>query len=241
MRRLLVLAALLVSLALLAARPGTAGTVVINNGLAPPNAENVIDAGNSYPVDDVYVQNVGCDRTVVDPCPLPWGDPTSVEVTRGGEVGGGLVAYESSTVTMSGGEVNWIYPSDSSTVTMSGGSVANILEALSSSTVTMSGGSVGGEFEAFEFSTITVRGTGFAVDGVPVGFGPIAATEGRLTGTLESGEPLDNEFLRSVTAVIIVPEPAQVLLVLTGGLVLAVVRRERRAQVEDTAPLGGPR
>jgi hypothetical protein len=46
-------------------------------------------------------------------------------------------------------------------------------------------------------------GTGFAIDGVPVPFGSLAATSGELTGTLLSGEPLDVVILfRAPTATI---------------------------------------
>ena len=77
--------------------------LVINNGLAPPNPANVIDAANSFPEDVVFVQNVGCNATVqVPPCFMP-GDPTSVELVEGGSVGSALEAFESSTVTMRGG------------------------------------------------------------------------------------------------------------------------------------------
>jgi sulfatase modifying factor 1 len=325
---------------------GVADTIVINNGLAPPNPDNVIDAGNSYPGDWVYVQNVGCDATVEYPCPLPWGDATSVELVEGGEVLS-LFTYETSTVTVSGGSLSYLQARDSSIVTLSGGSVGSLsadgsivtmidgsvadylaasgsstvalsggtvgslvagdstvtmsggsveagLDAVGSSIVTLSGGSVGhleakdsstvtlsggsvGHLEAKDSSTVTLRGgevggyliaddassvvmsggsvirlqasdtssvilsggsvrdfvvaegssrvtmrggsvqgvytffgdlladdssrftiigTDFAVDGVPVAYGPISATEGRLTGTLASGEPLDNDFCR---------------------------------------------
>ena len=70
---LLALALVLVALA----APAGAITIVINNGLAPPNPANVID---SLSDDDVLVQNVGCNSTVQSPCPMPWGDPTSVDL-----------------------------------------------------------------------------------------------------------------------------------------------------------------
>jgi hypothetical protein len=82
---------------------------VINNGSAPPNAENVIDGADDYTGDQVYVRNVGCPTgwPAVAPggsCPSP-GAATEVEVVSGGSVGDDLRVYESSTVTMSGGTV----------------------------------------------------------------------------------------------------------------------------------------
>lgn len=259
--------ALGIVLALLAARPASTATVVINNGLAPPNPDNVIEAANSFPVDSVYVQNVGCNATLEDPCAMP-GDPTSVELTAGGSVGLDLRAYESSSVTMSGGSVGAnLAAFDSSAVTMSGGSVAEFLDALGSSTVTLSGGSVGldlaaldssavtmsggalgGVFYAYASSTITIVGTDFMVNGVPVGFGPIEAMSGRLTGTLASGEPIDNVFchdgcqavlgkvLVTFNGLITLAEPETALMFPVAMLSLVALRGRRRT-VRPTASL----
>jgi hypothetical protein len=65
----------------LAAGPAPGATVVINNGFAPPNPVNVVDG--EFVGDDVYVQNVGCDLTVQDPCASP-GGPTTVTFLGGG-------------------------------------------------------------------------------------------------------------------------------------------------------------
>jgi len=73
---------------------------------------------------------------------------------------------------------------------MSGGSVGENIEAFEFSRVTLSGGSVGRDLVAFELSTILIVGSDFAVDGVPVDYGPIAAMDGVLTGTLQSGDPI---------------------------------------------------
>jgi hypothetical protein len=245
----------IVSLVLLigVAAPAAADTItIINNGLAPPNPANVIDSPNGG---DVYVQNVGCDATVEWACPMPWGDPTSVELVAGGSVGSFLVAFESSgvtmsngsagqsllaydsssitmsggsaagdlatydsaSVTMSGGSVGLIFATGSSSVTMSGGSVMGELAALDSSSVTMSGGHFVSDLIAAHSSTVRIIGTGFAVDAHAVRFGPIAATSGTLTGTLASGEPIDNHFTRSATALItLLPGPNNV--VINNGL-----------------------
>ncbi len=57
----------------------TAGTLVINNGSAPPNPENVVDVP-WYSGLHVVVNNQGCDATVESPCVAP-GGATSVEGT----------------------------------------------------------------------------------------------------------------------------------------------------------------
>jgi len=215
--------------------PAGAEIIVINNGLAPPNPANVIDADNSFP-DTVYVQNVGCDVTVAYPCEAP-GSPTSVELVDGGSVGGGLSAFESSTVTISGGSVGFFGANDSSTVTMRGGSVAGAVTPSGHSSVVITGGSVGGIIAPDESSTVTIVGTGFAVDGVPVDFGPILAKSGTLTGTLESGEPIDTVFchaycggpISATTGLItLVPEPEAAPLFSAAALSLAALRTAKR-------------
>ena len=52
------------------------GQLVINNGLAPPNPENVVDFPY-YSDTEVFVNNVGCDATLAYPCVSP-GGPTVV-------------------------------------------------------------------------------------------------------------------------------------------------------------------
>ena len=96
---------------------------VINNGLAPPNPENVINDA-TYASDAVYVRNVGCppewpaSSNARTPCPSP-GAPTEAALVNGGDVGG-LGVFDTSTVTMSGGASGYLYAYDSSTVSIVG-------------------------------------------------------------------------------------------------------------------------
>ena len=77
-----------------------------------------------------------------------------------------------------------VFAHDTSTVTIRGGVIAAVPQ---------------GPFDihAEEASSINISGSGFAVDGVPVPFGPIAATTGTLTGILASGEAIDVRFLHA--------------------------------------------
>jgi hypothetical protein len=284
---------------LLSAQVASAASVVINNGLAPPNPANVINASNSFPGigQNVDVQNVGCNVNLIDPCPSP-GAPTSVALVTGGVVGSALAAHETSSITMSGGMAGGLGTWDSSSATMSGGSVSD-LDAMNSSAITMSGGSVGGELAAFDMSSVTVSGgtinanvhageaasltisggnftgsllgvdagsttaaiklrggTGFTsiepdngtitifggnfeVGGLPVGYGPLQAQSGTLTGILGSGDSIDVGFSQGgaggiangsiVLAFAPIPEPGTALLV-ASGIAALTLRRAREVQ-----------
>ena len=238
----------LAALLVVFASPAAAIVITINNGLAPPAPGNVIDAANSYPADDVFVQNVGCDESAVSPCAAP-GDPTSVAVIAGGAVGslqayqssvvsmtggsvaatrpGAIEAFGTSTVTVGGGSVNGVVDSsDLATITIFGGAIGGNLLAFDASSIVLSGGSVG-SIAAFDSSTITIAGTGFAVNGFPVGYGPIPIPFGTLTGSLLSGDPINRTFCHdgcsslagfptATGQITLVPEPGTVLMLLAG-------------------------
>ncbi len=201
--------ALVVGLTCLTAIPA-AGDGLINNGLAPPNPANVISTNVGG---FALVQNVGCDVVAQGrPCPMP-GAPTEVALVAGGVVGA-LVSRESSRILMEGGRVNgFVYAFDRSSVEISGGTIFSDIIALDS-------------------SNIFIFGTNFAVDGVPVGYGPLSFLTGTLTGTLLSGDPIDNYFCHSgcneifidnpTGLITLVPEPASLTLLGVGLVVLSV-------------------
>jgi hypothetical protein len=92
---------------------------------------------------------------------------------------------------------------------------------------------------ASDSSTLTIVGTDFAVDGDPVDYGPIAASSGVLTGTLESGDLIENRFCHdgstacgfATNGLITLPEPDQALLFAAAMLSLAAMRG--RVQIPD--------
>jgi hypothetical protein len=205
-----------------------AGAVVVllNNGLAPPEAPNVIDASDAYDITDgvsaVTVRNAGC-TTDTGACPAP-GDSTTVEMVAGGSVWE-LDVLDTSQLRVRGGTVNeTLVALGSSQIQMSGGSVAHELRAADSAAAILSGGFVGGPIVAAHASRITIVGSGFAVGGAPIGDGPIAATTGLLTGTLASGDPIESVFAHAgysaelTGTIVVVPEPGPGLL---GAVALA--------------------
>ena len=117
---------------------------VINNGLAPPNPENVIDDA-TYGTDYVYVRNVGCPPDwpsgfATDACPDP-GAATEVEVAG---VVRELAAHDSSAITIREGAVlqESLSARDFSAVTIDGGTMMEDADVSDSATITINGGSV---------------------------------------------------------------------------------------------------
>jgi len=209
--------------------PAVAGAqddIMINNGLAPPNPENVIDAADDYSSnDDVYVRNVGCppgwpSGNPRDPCPSP-GGPTEVEFASEGYVDGYVYALESSSITMNGGAVDATLDArDSSTVTMNHGSSAGHLNASDFSTIVMNGGDIGGlyvggfstlvmnggwvspQWQAYGSSTITLNGGVIVALEAQIGGSSTVtisggAIEGRITATESSTVRLIDGWVRN--------------------------------------------
>jgi hypothetical protein len=82
----------------------------------------------------------------------------------------------------------------SSNIVLNGGVAGDSISAMISSTITMNGGTFWTYLAAHNASTITIVGRNFAVDGVPVPYAALTAQTGTLTGTLASGDPINNVF-----------------------------------------------
>lgn len=76
---------------------------------------------------------------------------------------------------------------------VSGGTITYNIYAYNRSTH-WSGGTIRGSILARSVGEFYIYGSGFAVDGVPVGYGALTAVSGTLTGTFHSGESIRVEF-----------------------------------------------
>lgn len=141
---------------------------------------------------------------------------------------------------VTGGSVMGIGAFGNATVTMSGGTVTTGLGSWDSAAITISGGSVGGSLYAFRSGSFYLYGTGFEINGTALvsgdnlsDFVPLVENgsqdyyTGTITGTLDDGSALDNEFKIYNTGhyegtgnIYIIPEPATILLFGLGGLLL---------------------
>jgi len=143
-----------------------------------------------------------------------------------------ISAYANSRVTMTGGQIECLDAFENSIVDMTGGHVEN-LGAWGDSAVNITGGSLtsldayengcidifGGEFYGIYTNgsgLIKLYGTDFNYN-----YGFITDMTGTLTGTLASGDFIQINFFRyNDGAILLVPEPATLLLLGLGGIAL---------------------
>lgn len=172
-------------------------------------------------------------------------DSSSLTI-EAGQLQGPISAFDSSSITIRGGVIetfrSLIWAEDTASIAIRGGDLRSAnLEAYEASAFVIRGGVLDGEphrtVAAFDSSVFIIVGSRFAVDGKPVGFGPIEASSGTLTGRLESGDRIDRFFCHDggcpilsdrVTGLIaLVPEPDRDLSLAAAGLALATLRKVR--------------
>jgi hypothetical protein len=177
-------------------------TVVVRNSpLSQPTTLNVVPGGV---IIYLYVYN-----------------SSQVNIS-GGSIDHFLWARDNSQVSMSSGYIRYYLDGcDSSQVNISGGLIDGDLGAYNYSQVTMSGGLIHNWLEAYDYSLLTIDGSGFNYP-----YGTLTGS-GYLTGTLASGDLINNSF-RTYGAgrIVLVPEPATLLLFGLG----AVMVRKRRVE-----------
>jgi hypothetical protein len=140
-----------------------------------------------------------------------------------------LYSNGSSKMNISGGSIRFLSSFDSSQVDISGGSIYRPY-SRGSSQINIFGGSIGSRLWSSNESTMQIFGYDFAVDGQPFGYGELTSIHRdlpnyeplrRLTGTLLSGEFINNDFQIGFNGrIILIPEPATLLLLGLGAVML---------------------
>jgi len=200
---------------------------------------------------DVFGGSIGQDVTAYDNSQVNVSDGTMGHVKSYGNTqtiisGGsmlGIYSYDSTHVSVSDGMINNISAFGSSQVNFSGGTLGHTLEVVENSQVTFSGGLVQNRIVAENDGILRIIGSDFAVDGTPVGYTELYSLLGgdwhsephrRLTGTLLSGEPIDNEFYISYNAqIVLTPEPATLLLLGLGSFMVRESLKKGRPDVSQ--------
>ncbi len=176
--------ALATAVMLLNTQQALAATLLINNGLAPPNSANVIDF--EVPADtEFYVADQGCGIA-----PGCFGtQATEVELVDGGSFNI-VELFGRSSLTLSGGSFNDAILADESTATMINGSGGGL---YSVGTVSIQGGSVAsvqGDFVSVSGGTVigSLNGVSVLISGGFVGgvYAGSAIITGGTIGTLYS-------------------------------------------------------
>jgi hypothetical protein len=161
-----------------------------------------------------------------------------------------IYAYETSTVTMSGGNVQGINVNANSTVNISGGNVNYEINAYDNSTVKISGGKVNSWITAYNNSTVKISGGNvnslFATDTSSITFigfdfvlgqglswgsdgQTILGRRGIISGKWYGSSNIWGMYIAwhaSTATIRAIPEPATLLLLSFGGIGLMFCRRK---------------
>ena len=172
-------------------------------------------------------------------------EPTTFNLLSGGVIDGyGLVMRDSSILNIDGGLFSGagLYCEDQSQATLVSGTIANTIILGGTSSFTMLGGEIHSRLKAYGNSTAIIRGGGIGSDlqaginstvyiygdNFNFNFGPITETEGTIKGTLESGISLYLPFTRATNAsIILVPEPATLILLALGAMMLNMKKHQK--------------
>lgn len=153
----------------------------------------------------------------------------------GGTITGWLAVYENSQLYFSGGLIGYsLRAHGNSQVTVSGGMISDYLQPWDNSRLTLSGGIIGNiifvgfenslTWPDYDESILTIVGYDFKINGNPVAYGQYFKEDfasGHITGILEKGDILDNDFeIFDGASIILVPESCTLLLLSLGGFLI---------------------
>jgi len=144
----------------------------------------IYDDGGEHIIDFTINDDVEVRNSFTD-------DPTKIHLVENGEIGDGLFSTDDCEMIISGGHINdSIYADDNSIVNIYGGTIGYMIFAN-------------------HYSSIYIYGYDFQIDGLPVYYGELDVSGGRLRGTLFSGDYIDNNLdICSTASVVLVPGPS---------------------------------
>ncbi len=151
----------------------------------------------------------------------PASQPTTVELVAGGSVRD-VDVYQNSIFLMTGGVSNGsLALHDFSRGEISGGSVdEDPFSIVNNSKLIITGGEFGEGLWVRNEGQVFIYGRDFQIDGIPVPYGPVSVSTGRLEGTFENGYIRSNLNIGDNGMVTLIPEPTSLILLLTGALLL---------------------
>ena len=144
---------------------------------------------------------------------------------------GSFSTSQSGWVRMSGGTVTGsIQAYNTSRVDITSGIISGNIQGYLTSQIDIRGADISGNLTGSQSSIFSIHGSNFMIDGQSVGYGELTSLLGgvyvnepirHLTGTLAMGGFIDSDFqLGTTSKIVLIPEPATLLLFGLGGLML---------------------
>lgn len=199
---------------------------------APSSASMIFDDGAIHNVTTEIAGNAlvrdhptdGWTEVYVGPTGSITGDVLVEDLSElhlnGGSIGRDVFGVDFAWVFVNDGSVGrFLRMADSAWAWINGGEVTGTLGAQGDSRIEVRGGTFGDALVATDDGVLVIYGDNFAIDGVPVPAGPIAAG-GQLTGTLRYNVPIDNPVDATGNGTVIlvqtsiIPEPATALMLI---------------------------
>ena len=134
-------------------------------------------------------------------------------------------ATDTSRIKMNGGSSDWLLATKQGKINLNGGSIVSILLTRENGTIYINGNNF--EVHAGDITTPLVYGDRLSDYGILGNDGLNNYLAGTITGMLEDGTPINNNFsIYDTSDIIIVPEPVSVLFLTVGGIALLRWKRD---------------
>ena len=201
--------------------------VLLGFGFAAGSADAVIvfNDGGTHEISTTVYEDIG----VYDG---PSGKPTLVRLVAGAETHD-VDVFQNSRFEMAAGEIEdgTLSLYDHGQAELSGGRISDDAMHINDfSRLIITGGDIGPGFWCSGNSEVFIYGSGFQIDGVPVGYGPVTRPVGFLSGDLLYGRISALYAISDSATVTLVPEPASAVVLGLGGVALILRRKAPDAQ-----------